>query len=45
MIDFNNSRVTIFEEHDGRSINITGGTKAITGNVGYIKTRSLYKDL
>ncbi|KAL6626071.1 hypothetical protein U3516DRAFT_777176 [Neocallimastix sp. 'constans'] len=24
---------------------ITGDTKAITGNVGYIKTRSLYKDL
>jgi len=45
MIDLNNSRVAICEEPDGRSINITGDTKAITGNVGYIKSRSLYKDL
>lgn len=45
MMDLNNCRISICEEPDARSINITGDAKAITGNVGYIKTRSLYKDL
>jgi len=37
--------VAICEEPDARSIAITGDTKAITGNVGFIKTRTLYKDV
>ncbi|ORX73455.1 hypothetical protein BCR32DRAFT_249939 [Anaeromyces robustus] len=45
MVDLNNARVAICEEPDARSINITGDTKAITGNVGFIKTRTLYKDV
>ena len=45
MVDLNNCRISICEEPDARSISITGDAKAITGNVGYIKTRSLYKDL
>jgi len=42
IINLNNSRVTLGEKPDGRSINISGDTKAIIGNVGYLKTRSLY---
>jgi len=45
MVDLNNCRISICEEPDARCINITGDAKAITGNVGHIKTRSLYKDL
>ncbi|ORX53743.1 hypothetical protein BCR36DRAFT_441979 [Piromyces finnis] len=45
MMDLNKCRISICEEPDARSINITGDAKAITGNVGYIKTRYLYKDL
>ncbi|KAL6594507.1 hypothetical protein U3516DRAFT_804528 [Neocallimastix sp. 'constans'] len=45
MVDLNCARVAICEEPDARSIAITGDTKAITGNVGFIKTRTLYKDV
>ncbi|KAL6613618.1 hypothetical protein U3516DRAFT_867354 [Neocallimastix sp. 'constans'] len=45
MVDFNCARVAICEEPDARSIAVTGDTKAITGNVGFIKTRTLYKDV
>jgi len=45
MVDLNNARIAICEEPDARCINITGDAKSITGNVGNIKTRSLYKDL
>ena len=45
MVDLNCERVAICEEPDARSIAITGDTKAITSNVGFIKTRTLYKDV
>ncbi|KAL6598349.1 hypothetical protein U3516DRAFT_846845 [Neocallimastix sp. 'constans'] len=45
MVDLNCARVAICEEPDAHSIAITGDTKAITGNVGFIKTRTLYKDV
>jgi len=45
MMELNNAHVAICEEPDARSVAITGDAKAITGNVGYIKTRALYKDL
>jgi P4 family phage/plasmid primase-like protien len=45
MVELNNAHLAICEEPDGRSVSITGDAKAITGNVGYIKARSLYKDL
>jgi len=45
MVALNNAHVAICEEPDGKNVTITGDTKAITGNVGYIKARNLYKDL
>eukprot|EP00833_Pecoramyces_ruminatium_P017964 jgi/Orpsp1_1/1191996/evm.model.d7180000089894.1 len=45
MMELNNTHVAICEEPDARSVSITGDTKAITGNVGYMKARCLYKDL
>jgi P4 family phage/plasmid primase-like protien len=45
MIELNNAHVAICEEPDARNVSITGDAKAITGNVGYIKARGLYKNL
>ncbi|OUM68578.1 hypothetical protein PIROE2DRAFT_3725 [Piromyces sp. E2] len=45
MVELNNAHAAICEEPDARNVTITGDAKAITGNVGYIKARGLYKDL
>ncbi|OUM57250.1 hypothetical protein PIROE2DRAFT_65110 [Piromyces sp. E2] len=45
MYELNNARVAICEEPDPGTVTITGDAKAITGNVGTLKTRTLYRDL
>ncbi|ORX83415.1 hypothetical protein BCR32DRAFT_326387 [Anaeromyces robustus] len=45
MVELNNAHVAICEEPDAKNVAITGDSKAITGNVGYIKARNLYQDL
>jgi len=45
MYELNNTRVAICEEPDPKSVTITGDAKAISGNVGIMKSRTLYRNL
>ncbi|ORX79232.1 hypothetical protein BCR32DRAFT_301089 [Anaeromyces robustus] len=45
LIHIDSTRVAICEEPDNRNVSITGVCKAITGNVGFITGRDLYKSL
>ncbi|ORX58434.1 hypothetical protein BCR36DRAFT_366648 [Piromyces finnis] len=45
MYELNNARIAICEEPDVKSVTITGDAKAITGNVGILRTRILYQNL
>ncbi|ORX86417.1 hypothetical protein BCR32DRAFT_290000 [Anaeromyces robustus] len=45
MFELNNARIALCEEPDAKTVSITGDTKAITGNVGFLKARTIYKDL
>ncbi|ORY63634.1 hypothetical protein LY90DRAFT_700973 [Neocallimastix californiae] len=45
MVELNNARIALCEEPDAKVETITGDAKAITGNVGYLKSRTLFKGL